>query len=108
MLGVGITNSMVALRKALDPSFETLNPPQDPVATSAVYGLYMASSSNMRYQVLAGILEERIIETVFVGKPALTTAISFVLRTGNTFLGSLLWVDFVRLFGMQKVRLMLA
>lgn len=102
MVGVVATNTLIAVRKALDPSFKTLNPPQDPLATSALYGLYMASSSNIRYQILAGVLEERIVETVLSGKPGLTTAISFILRTGNTFLGSLLWVDFVRLFGMQK------
>jgi hypothetical protein len=28
--------------------------------------------------------------------------LSFVVRTANTFIGSLLWVDFVRLLGMQK------
>ena len=26
------------------------------------------------------------------------------MRTGNTFVGSLLWVDFVRLLGMQKLK----
>lgn len=104
MVGVVATNTLIAVRKALDPSFKTLNPPQDPLATSALYGLYMASSSNIRYQILAGVLEERIVETVLSGKPGLTTAISFILRTGNTFLGSLLWVDFVRLFGMQKAK----
>lgn len=28
--------------------------------------------------------------------------LSLVVRTANTFLGSLLWVDFIRLLGMQK------
>eukprot|EP00951_Prasinocladus_malaysianus_P002497 scaffold17630_cov47-Prasinocladus_malaysianus.AAC.1 len=50
----------------------------------------------------AGVIEERGIETVFRGKPGVCHACSFVVRTLNTFLGSLLWVDFVRLCGMQK------
>ena len=49
----------------------------------------------------SGIVEERGIETTFKGQPQLCTALSFVVRTSNTFIGSLLWVDFVRLCGMQ-------
>ena len=55
-----------------------------------------------RSQILAGLVEERGIESFFKGQHQLCAALSFVVRTGNTFLGSLLWVDFVRLLGMQK------
>jgi hypothetical protein len=48
------------------------------------------------------VIEERGIETIFKGNYKLTTALSFIVRTANTFVGSLLWVDFVRLLGMQK------
>ncbi len=53
-------------------------------------------------QVVAGIIEERGIETIFKGQHQLCHALSFIIRTANTFVGSLLWVDFVRLCGMQK------
>jgi len=36
---------------------------------------------------------------VFKGNYQLCAVLSFIVRTGNTFLGSLLWVDFVRLLG---------
>ena len=49
-----------------------------------------------------GIVEERGIEAVFKGNHQLCHLLSFIVRTGNTFVGSLLWVDFVRLCGMQK------
>jgi hypothetical protein len=101
-VGVAVTNTLVALRKALDPAFAPLNAPQNVLATSAAYGLYMSTSSNLRYQLLAGVIEERGIETVFKGQHTLCAALSFVVRTANTFVGSLLWVDFVRLLGMQK------
>lgn len=52
-----------------------------------------------RYQILAGVIEERGIETLFKGNYQLCAALSFIVRTGNTFLGSLLWVDFIRLLG---------
>jgi len=103
LLGVGITNSLIVMRQILDPSFVPLNDPQNVAVMSAAYGAYMASSSNLRYQVLAGIIEERGIEVAFKSNPALCAALSFVFRTGNTFLGSLLWVDFLSLLGLQKI-----
>ena len=47
------------------------------------------------------MIEERGIETFFKGSPALCAALSFLVRTGNTFLGSLLWVDYCHLLGLQ-------
>ena len=101
MMGVAVTNGLVAARCMLDPSFVPLNAPQDVAVMSGAYGLYMATSSNLRYQIMAGVLEERIIETLFKGNPAVCGALSFAVRTGNTFLGSLLWVDFIRLLRLQ-------
>ena len=103
LLGVGITNGLVGLRSILDPTFVPLNDPQNVLVMSAAYGTYMASSSNLRYQILAGIVEERGIEVAFKSNPALCAALSFVVLTGNTFLGSLLWVDFLDLLGLQKI-----
>ena len=40
------------IRKRLDPDFKAQNPPQNVLAMSAAYASYMASSSNIRYQVL--------------------------------------------------------
>jgi hypothetical protein len=103
LLGVGITNSLIILRQLIDPTFVPLNDPQNVGVMAAAYGTYMASSSNLRYQILAGIVEERGIEMWFRSNPALCAALSFVVRTGNTFLGSLLWVDFISLLGLQKI-----
>ena len=103
LLGVGITNSLITVRQMMDPAFVPLNDPQDVLVMSAAYGSYMASSSNLRYQVLAGIVEERGIEVFFKSNPAVCAALSFLVRTGNTFLGSLLWVDYLSLLGLQKI-----
>jgi hypothetical protein len=48
------------------------------------------------------VIEERGIESIFRGQSSVCHALSFIVRTANTFVGSLLWVDFVRLCGMQK------
>lgn len=103
LLGVGLTNGLLTVRGMLDPEFVPLNDPQNVGVMSAAYGLYMASSSNLRYQVVAGILEERGIEVIFKSNPTMCAALSFAVRTGNTFLGSLLWVDFLNILGIQKI-----
>lgn len=54
-------------------------------------------------QVVAGIIEERGIERIFAGNGSLCSILSLAIRTGNTFLGSLMWVDYLRLIGLQKV-----
>lgn len=63
MLGVGITNSLIWLRTKMNPTgaVET-GQAQNPLVVSSAYATYMATSSNMRYQVLAGVLEERGVE----------------------------------------------
>lgn len=75
--------------------------PQNVLVTSAAYSSYMAVSSNLRYQFIAGIVEERGIEAIFASNPALCSTLSFIVRTSNTFLGSLMWVDYLRLLGLQ-------
>ncbi|KAK9848846.1 hypothetical protein WJX84_001462 [Apatococcus fuscideae] len=103
LLGVGITNVLVGFRQFLDPSFIPLNPPQDVLKTSAAYASYMALSSNLRYQVIAGVVEQRGFEVIFEKNPRIQNVLSFVTRTGNTFLGSWWWIDYVRLLGFQKI-----
>ncbi|KAK9841460.1 hypothetical protein WJX74_006158 [Apatococcus lobatus] len=103
LLGVGITNCLISARQVLDPSFVPLNPPQDVLKTSAAYASYMALSSNLRYQLIAGVVEQRGIERIFENNPRVTNVLSFVTRTGNTFLGSWWWIDYVRLLGFQKI-----
>ncbi|TQD69010.1 hypothetical protein C1H46_045457 [Malus baccata] len=62
----------------------------------------MAVSSNLRYQVLAGVIEQRFLEPLLHQNKLMLSAICFAIRTGNTFLGSLLWVDYARFIGIQK------
>jgi hypothetical protein len=44
----------------------------------------------IRYQILAGVIEQRILEPLLHNQKLLLSAMSFIVRTGNTFLGSLL------------------
>ena len=53
-------------------------------------------------QVIAGVIEERGIEAILGKYPRICNALSLLVRTGNTYLGSLMWVDYIRLLGLQK------
>ncbi|KAI3449985.1 hypothetical protein Pfo_006650 [Paulownia fortunei] len=104
LVGTVVTNALINARKAVDHSAadEVDNVPV--LSTSVAYGVYMAVSSNLRYQVLAGVIEQRILEPLLHQHKLFLSAICFAVRTGNTFLGSLLWVDYARFIGIQKAQ----
>ncbi|KAK7264048.1 hypothetical protein RJT34_31651 [Clitoria ternatea] len=101
LVGTAVTNALINAKKAVDKSSaeEIENVPI--LSTSAGYGVYMAVSSNLRYQVLAGIIEQRILEPLLHQHKLMLSAMCFAVRTGNTYLGSLLWVDYARWIGVQ-------
>ncbi|KAK3138892.1 hypothetical protein QOZ80_5AG0374790 [Eleusine coracana subsp. coracana] len=101
LIGTGVTNALIKARKAIseDSAGEAENIPI--LETSVAYGVYMAVSSNLRYQLLAGVIEQRMLEPWLHRHKAALSAMCFAVRTGNTFLGSLLWVDYARWVGIQ-------
>ncbi|KAJ0959846.1 hypothetical protein J5N97_000446 [Dioscorea zingiberensis] len=104
LIGTGITNALINMRKAFDKDFAGEAEDVPIISTSVAYGVYMAVSSNLRYQILAGVIEQRILEPMLHSQKLLLSASCFVVRTGNTFLGSLMWVDYARWTGIQKIR----
>ncbi|XP_057451185.1 protein RETICULATA-RELATED 4, chloroplastic-like [Lotus japonicus] len=104
LIGTGVTNGLINARKVVDKSFADEAEDVPIVSTSITYGVYMAVSSNLRYQILAGVIEQRILEPLLPKHKLMLSAICFAVRTGNTFLGSLLWVDYARWVGVQKIR----
>ncbi|KAL1802644.1 hypothetical protein ACET3Z_031291 [Daucus carota] len=104
LVGTGVTNALINVRKVVDKSFAGEAEDVPIFSTSVAYGVYMAVSSNLRYQVLAGVIEQRILEPLLHQHKLILSAICFAVRTGNTFLGSLMWVDYARWVGIQKVR----
>lgn len=104
LVGTGVTNALINARKAIDKSFAGEAEDVPILSTSVTYGVYMAVSSNLRYQVLAGVIEQRILEPLLHQHKIILSAICFAVRTGNTFLGSLMWVDYARWVGIQKIR----
>ncbi|RLN23262.1 protein RETICULATA-RELATED 4, chloroplastic-like [Panicum miliaceum] len=104
LIGTGVTNASIKARKAVDKDLEDEVEDIPVVSTSVAYGVYMAISSNLRYQILAGVIEQRMLEPLLHNHKLLLSAMCFAVRTGNTFLGSLLWVDYARWVGVQKVQ----
>ncbi|KAL6516306.1 Protein RETICULATA-RELATED 4, chloroplastic [Orobanche gracilis] len=101
LVGTVVTNAVINARKAVDHSAGDQLENVPVLSTSVAYGVYMAVSSNLRYQLLAGVIEQRLLEPLLHQHKLFLSAICFAVRTGNTFLGSLLWVDYARLIGVQ-------
>ncbi|XP_043690541.1 protein RETICULATA-RELATED 4, chloroplastic-like [Telopea speciosissima] len=104
LVGTGVTNALIRAKKAVAKESDDEVEEVPLLATSVAYGVYMAVSSNLRYQLLAGVIEQRVLEPLLHHHKVVLSALCFAVRTGNTFLGSLLWVDYARLVGVQKIR----
>ncbi|KAM0045933.1 hypothetical protein Hdeb2414_s0009g00309811 [Helianthus debilis subsp. tardiflorus] len=102
LVGTIMTNTLINAKKAVQKSSDDDIENIPVLATSVGYGVYMAVSSNLRYQLLAGVVEQRFLEPLLHQHKLLLSAACFIVRTGNTYLGSLLWVDYARLVGLQK------
>ncbi|MCO5588568.1 hypothetical protein L7F22_042525 [Adiantum nelumboides] len=104
LVGTGMTNALISVRKLIDKDFAGQAEDVPILSTSLAYGVYMAVSSNLRYQILAGVIEQRMLEPWLHNRKLALSLVCFAVRTGNTFLGSLMWVDYARWVGVQKIR----
>ncbi|KAL8245162.1 hypothetical protein R6Q59_011420 [Mikania micrantha] len=102
LVGTVMTNTLINAKKAVQKSTDDELENIPVLSTSVGYGVYMAVSSNLRYQLLAGVVEQRLLEPLLHQHKLMLSAACFIVRTGNTYLGSLLWVDYARLVGLQK------
>ena len=101
LFGVGVINVLVAVRSFFDSHVEGIEMSQEVLGISVAHGVYMASSGNIRYQVLAGIVEERGVNILFAHNARLLRIVSSIIRTINTYYGSEHWIVFIRYFGLQ-------
>ncbi|XP_078182056.1 protein RETICULATA-RELATED 3, chloroplastic-like [Carex rostrata] len=97
--GTALSNGLIALRKKMDPAFETPNKAPPTLLNASTWALHMGLSSNFRYQTLNGIeyvLANALPPSVFKGSVV-------ALRCANNVLGGMSFVVLARLTGSQKV-----
>lgn len=101
VLGHGVTKEMVKRRKEKRGEKEEEGVElAEVLPNSIVWGLFMMSSSNFRYQVV-NMVEQRVVDPVFGRNGVALTAVTSGLRFGNCLLGGIHWLPFARWFGIQ-------
>lgn len=102
LLGVLITRMLLLIRHMLSHDIKDGRASQQVLGISVAYAVWMATSGNVRYQIVGGLLEDRCFSTMFAKQPTVLGALSFVTRTVNTYVGSAWWVDFLRYLKLQE------
>ncbi|KAL0299343.1 UNVERIFIED_CONTAM: protein RETICULATA-RELATED 6, chloroplastic [Sesamum radiatum] len=99
---VASSNILYTIRRFLNPTLASKqqNKRSPILKTALVYGSFLGTSANLRYQVIAGIVEHRISEQ-FSDQTLLVNMISFVARTINSYWGTQQWIDLARYTGLQ-------
>ncbi|RLN25632.1 hypothetical protein C2845_PM07G25770 [Panicum miliaceum] len=98
LAGTALSNGLIAMRKRMDPEFETPNKSPPTLLNAATWAIHMGVSSNLRYQTLNGV--EYLLGKV---APAPVFKVSVVaLRCLNNVLGGMSFVLLARLTGSQR------
>lgn len=100
---VAASNLLYAIRKLITPALVTdQQTKRSPILkTAAIYGCFLGTSANLRYQIIAGIVEHRISDE-FSSQTLLVNMLSFIVRTINSYWGTQQWVDLARFSGLQS------
>ncbi|PKU65206.1 protein RETICULATA-RELATED 5, chloroplastic [Dendrobium catenatum] len=105
-VGAGAASDVLyAIRRYLNNSFiNDGNRKRTPILKSAVvYSFFLGTSANLRYQVIAGIVEHRLSDYLlsYYNNPLLSNILSFFVRTVNSYWGTQQWIDLARFSGLQ-------
>uniref|UniRef100_A0A2P2P0N8 Uncharacterized protein MANES_10G007200 n=1 Tax=Rhizophora mucronata TaxID=61149 RepID=A0A2P2P0N8_RHIMU len=100
---VTASNILYAIRRLVSPAVvvkeQTKRSPI--LKTAIVYGCFLGTSANLRYQFIAGIVEHRISDE-FSSQTLLVNMLSCLVRTINSYWGTQQWVDLARFSGVQS------
>lgn len=100
LVGTAMSNGLIAMKKKMDPNFETPNKAPPTVLNAVTWALHMGLSSNFRYQTLNGV--EFLLAKA--ASPVVFKSSVVVLRCLNNVLGGMSFVVLARLTGSQSVK----
>jgi len=103
-IGYGFTAILISLRSILIPTYEAATVNINIIHACVYTGLFMAFVSNIRYQLLQGLIEPKIIERIFSRFPLVRAIVIFTVRLMNGLLGSTLAITGMKLLGLQKLK----
>uniref|UniRef100_M8CG66 Sorting nexin-4 n=1 Tax=Aegilops tauschii TaxID=37682 RepID=M8CG66_AEGTA len=91
-IGAGVASDVLyAARRVLSPTSIEAERPRAPIWKAAsVYSGFLGTSANLRYQVIAGLVEHRLGEYLvsYYNQPFLANVLSFVARIINSYFGT--------------------
>lgn len=100
IIGQGIANLIMTVKRSIKKSDEDI--PVPPLLKSAaLWGVFLAVSSNTRYQIVNGL--ERLVEGSLMAKQVPQVAMAFTVgvRFANNIYGGMQFVDWARWSGVQ-------
>ncbi|KAK9986423.1 hypothetical protein SO802_031374 [Lithocarpus litseifolius] len=100
IIGQGIANLIMTAKRSIKKSEDDI--PVPPLLKSAaLWGVFLAVSSNTRYQIINGL--ERLVETSPIAKQVPPVAMAFTVgvRFANNVYGGMQFVDWARWSGVQ-------
>ncbi|GLT75855.1 hypothetical protein SLA2020_475490 [Shorea laevis] len=100
IIGQGIANMIMTAKRSIKKSEQDI--PVPPLVKSAVlWGVFLAVSSNTRYQIINGL--ERVVEASPLAKQVPPVAMAFTVgvRFANNVYGGMQFVDWARWSGVQ-------
>ncbi|KAF6161102.1 hypothetical protein GIB67_007743 [Kingdonia uniflora] len=100
LIGQGIANMIMTAKRSINKSEEDV-PVPPLIKSAALWGVFLAVSSNTRYQIINGL--ERVVEASPLGKkvPPAALAFTFGVRFANNVYGGMQFVDWARWSGCQ-------